>query len=104
MTGWDDGQIEGWRIMLERDPHRDDILSAHSERMSRNRQSSPPRDNPQQGSSRGGHGNRGGRGGGRGGSGGGQRGGRGGSKSSRGHSNAARTRGHDKKMSKMGAI
>ncbi|WWD00088.1 hypothetical protein V866_006996 [Kwoniella sp. B9012] len=104
MTGWDDGQIEGWRIMLERDPHKDDILSAHTERMSRNRQNSPPRNNPQQGSSRGGHPNGGGRGGNRGGNGGGQRGGRGGSKSSRGHSNAARTRGHDKKMSKMGAI
>lgn len=67
---------------------------------------------------------RGGRGGGRGGGGGSSRGGdgssvggdssggRGGgsggnaprvSKGSRGHSNAARTRGHDKKMSRMGA-
>nr|XP_019047657.1 hypothetical protein I302_04273 [Kwoniella bestiolae CBS 10118]OCF26587.1 hypothetical protein I302_04273 [Kwoniella bestiolae CBS 10118] len=109
ITGWDDGQIEGWRIMLERDPHKDDILSAHAERMTRTRAHSPPRQNANEGSSRGGHSSRGGgrggnRGGGRGGQGGGSRGGRGGGKSSRGHSNAARTRGHDKKMSKMGAI
>ncbi|WRT65202.1 uncharacterized protein IL334_002145 [Kwoniella shivajii] len=113
ITAWDDGQIEGWRIMLERDPHKDDILAAHQERLTRNRTDSPARqnqgDNHNEGSSRGGRGG-GGRGGQRGSGGGGrggQRGGgggRGSSKSSRGHSNAARTRGHDKKMGKMGAI
>ncbi|WVF70419.1 hypothetical protein IAT40_005209 [Kwoniella sp. CBS 6097] len=122
-TGWDDGQIEGWRIMLDRDPHKEDILAAHQEKMARSaRERSPQRNgegNAQgEGSSRGGgggrgRGGRGGGGGGRGGGGGGG-GGRGGSgggsgrgrdnKSGRGHQNAARTRGHDKKMGRMGAI
>ncbi|OCF40202.1 hypothetical protein I317_05959 [Kwoniella heveanensis CBS 569] len=128
-TGWDDGQIEGWRIMLERDPHKDDILAAHQEKMARSaRERSPLRNgegNAQsEGPSRGGGGRgrggeggggrgRGGRGGGGGpggnGGGGGRGGGSGGgrgrdNKSSRGHQNAARTRGHDKKMGRMGAI
>nr|XP_031858666.1 uncharacterized protein CI109_005901 [Kwoniella shandongensis]KAA5525738.1 hypothetical protein CI109_005901 [Kwoniella shandongensis] len=128
-TGWDDGQIEGWRIMLDRDPHKEAILAAHSERASRARDEQPQNgeattngeSSSRSSSTRGGRGGRGGngggaggggRGGGRGGSGsgGGGRGGRGGgggggkeSKSSRGHSNAARTRGHDRKMRGMGA-
>ncbi|WWC67508.1 uncharacterized protein I206_101416 [Kwoniella pini CBS 10737] len=103
IIGWDDGQIEGWKIMLERDPHKEDILAAHADRLSRLRDSSPT--SHRQGndiSSRGGGNGRGGRG--RGGGRGGSGGNRGNGKSSRGHSNVTRTRGHDKKMSKMGAL
>lgn len=28
-SGWDDGQIEGWKIMLERNPQKDRILAKH---------------------------------------------------------------------------
>ncbi|WVQ97494.1 hypothetical protein IAU59_004608 [Kwoniella sp. CBS 9459] len=120
-TGWDDGQTEGWRIMLDRDPHKETILAAHQERMARSTRERSPSRNEEgnahgDGSSRGGGGGKGR--GGRGGNGGGGRGGGGrdgggsgggagrgrDSKSSRGHQNAARTRGHDKKMGRMGAI
>ncbi|WVR04272.1 hypothetical protein IAU60_001272 [Kwoniella sp. DSM 27419] len=115
-TGWDDSQIEGWRIMLDRDPHKEAILAAHGERMSRsNTGQGEPRSQDGAGSDAGsgrggrGGGGRGGRGGGGRGSGGGRGGGSGGGrgreiKGSRGHSNAARTRGHDKKMGRMGAV
>ncbi|CAK9784332.1 hypothetical protein CC85DRAFT_327604 [Cutaneotrichosporon oleaginosum] len=102
-TGMDDSQIEGWKIMLERNPHKDAILERHQYLRPSN-DATPKRDGG--GGGGGGESSRGGRGGG---SGSGGRGGRGGggrgrgNKGSRGHSNAARTRGHDKKMSRMGA-
>lgn len=108
-TGMDDSQLEGWKIMLERNPHKDAILERHQYA-----RPSSARDTPNHGKKDGGGGG-GGRGqnsggggssGGRGGnnnSGGGGRGGRGGNKGSRGHSNAARTRGNDRKMARMGA-
>ncbi|WVQ83885.1 hypothetical protein IAT38_006029 [Cryptococcus sp. DSM 104549] len=116
--GWDDGQIEGWKVMLERDPNKDAILEAHRDKISRSGKQGNPRNNGK-GKERGG--NQGSRdpsvagsvaesssgGGGRGGRGGRGRGGGGGggnreNKSSRGHANAARTRGHDRKMRGMG--
>lgn len=112
MLGWDDGQIEGWRVMLERDPQKDVILEAHRDRMARKGTSSSGRNNrnnrydnrARQPSPDGSvmsmntsytnssHGNSGGRGG---------KGRQ--NKGNRGHSNAARTRGHDRKMRQMGA-
>ncbi|KAG5643646.1 hypothetical protein DXG03_000572 [Asterophora parasitica] len=116
-TGWDDQQIEGWRIMLERNPRKDKILEKHEFAGNQNWLQ------PAAGGSGGAsdshsHGGRGGRGGGRGrGGGGGARGGRGGggeaansarerawkdkNKASRGNHN--RKRGHDKKMARAGA-
>ncbi|WOO77510.1 CUE domain-containing protein 3 [Vanrija pseudolonga] len=102
-TGYDDGQLEGWKIMLDRNPHKEAILERHQ--FSRE----PAKDKPKPKKDKAGGGGSGPndsgsnasgstRGGGRGG-----RGGRGGNKGSRGHSNAARTRGHDKKMTRMGA-
>ncbi|KIR58289.1 hypothetical protein I314_05912 [Cryptococcus bacillisporus CA1873] len=112
MLGWDDGQIEGWRVMLERDPQKDAILEAHRDRMARkgtlssgrntrnnrnnNRAQQPSPDGTvtsmDTGHGSNSHGNSGGRGG---------RGRQ--NKGGRGHSNAARTRGHDRKMRQMGA-
>ncbi|KAL6307810.1 hypothetical protein BKA93DRAFT_727147 [Sparassis latifolia] len=126
-TGWSDEQIEGWKIMLERDPKKDKILAKHE--FSGNRPGTPV-SGPSRPSSRGG-GDRGGRGRGDGGRGRGGRGrggtqdhgpgggggegssGRGGdrgstrdrtwkdkNKASRGNHN--RKRGHDKKMARGG--
>ncbi|KAL0247525.1 hypothetical protein I308_103593 [Cryptococcus tetragattii IND107] len=112
MLGWDDGQIEGWRVMLERDPQKDAILEAHRDRMARkgtlssgrntrnnrnnNRARQPSPDGTvasmDTGHGSNSHGNSGGRG---------RRGSQ--NKGGRGHSNAARTRGHDRKMRQMGA-
>ncbi|KAK8846586.1 hypothetical protein IAR55_005672 [Kwoniella newhampshirensis] len=114
-TGWDDGQIEGWKIMLDRDPHKEAILAAHGERASgankittseKEASGSRSASGSARGGKRGGGRGGGGRGGARGGGNGGRGGGSGGkeSKSSRGHSNAARTRGHDRKMRGMGAV
>ncbi|OCH86144.1 hypothetical protein OBBRIDRAFT_890685 [Obba rivulosa] len=111
-TGWDDGQIEGWKIMLERNPRKDAILAKHEfagNKPDGSLQSGPSRD--AQGGSRGGRGRgRGGRQGGRGGGRGGEASGSGGSgrdrawkdrnKASRG--NHDRKRGHDKKMARAG--
>ncbi|WVQ76606.1 hypothetical protein IAR50_006278 [Cryptococcus sp. DSM 104548] len=83
-TGWDDGQIEGWRVMLERDPNKDTILEAHRDSMGRNYRAPSPTQ-PVASASQGG--NRGRRP----------------NKGNRGHSNAARTKGHDRKMRQMGA-
>lgn len=119
-TGWDDGQLEGWKIMLERNPHKEAILERHQWA------AAPPAASgggggaggkkKEGGGGGGGGGGKGGNNGGGGGSGSGSGGGRGGnnnsgggrgrggaSKGSRGHSNAARTRGNDRKMARMGA-
>ncbi|RXW22893.1 hypothetical protein EST38_g2941 [Candolleomyces aberdarensis] len=122
-TGWADEQIEGWAVMLERDPKKKDkLLQKHEFRG--NRSASPaPQANIPGPSNHHGDGQRGGRGGGRGrgGGGGGGRGrgggGRGGNQaggSGRGgdraykdrnkssHANHDRKRGHDKKMARAG--
>lgn len=111
-TGWSDEQIEGWRIMLERNPNKDKILQKHE--FSGNRLVDLSMTGNASGSgssSRGGdHGRgRGGRGAGRG-RGRGRGSGDGGdtreralkdkNKASRGNHN--RKRGHDKKMAKVG--
>ncbi|KZT53103.1 hypothetical protein CALCODRAFT_475096 [Calocera cornea HHB12733] len=115
-TGWSDEQLEGWRIMLERNPRKDRILQKHE--FSGNRplvsedegqsSSAPASDREGQGAGRG-------RGGGRGhGGGGGGRGrggeGRGGGNPARERAwkdknkarqgNHDRKRGHDKKMAR----
>lgn len=126
-TNWTDEQLEGWRTMLERNPRKDQILARHqAARGARLFDGNPNHRHPigqqqqgQEGGQRqqhgqgdhrggkggGGGGGRGGGGGGGGGSGAGRGRGRGGAnKSSRGHQNAARTRGHDRKMQRMGAV
>jgi activating signal cointegrator complex subunit 2 len=120
ITGMDDAQLEGWRVMLERNPHKEAILARHTFAPKKNylgagsdgaRGSGGSKGKGKGGGEGGSHtpsgnesgrGGKGGRGGGSGGGGGGGRG-RGGNKGSRGHSNAARTRGHDRKMTRMGA-
>ncbi|KAJ7927495.1 hypothetical protein B0H13DRAFT_2229247 [Mycena leptocephala] len=105
-TGWSDEQLEGWRIMLERDPKKDKILQKHEFAGNQNQiapEASSSTGGPQRGGGRG-RGGRGGRGGGRG------RGGGGGGddgtarerawKDKRGNQN--RKRGHDKKMARAG--
>ncbi|KAI0696820.1 hypothetical protein BC835DRAFT_1405846 [Cytidiella melzeri] len=123
-TGWSDEQIEGWRIMLERNPDKAKILQKHEFSGNRRgpflpptgRSFQPPRGGQGRGHGRGrGGGGRGrGRGalshGGEGGSSGGGGQGEGGSardrawkdknKASRGNHN--RKRGHDKKMARAG--
>ncbi|KAF8649623.1 hypothetical protein AX16_005712 [Volvariella volvacea WC 439] len=115
-TGWGDEQIEGWRIMLERNPRKDKILAKHEFRGNQNTIPAPAEPGPSRGG-RGGHGGRGrgNRGGGRGrGRGGGQGGasGEGGGGDARdrawkdrnkaSRANHHRKRGHDKKMARMG--
>ncbi|WVO15690.1 hypothetical protein L204_103351 [Cryptococcus depauperatus] len=97
--GWDDGQIEGWRVMLERNPNKDLILEAHMDNMTqrpapwerhelpahlqnRNIASGPSSNNEGKSSSRGGKKRQ--------------------NRGSSGHNNSARTRGHDRKMRQMG--
>ncbi|KAJ7634761.1 hypothetical protein FB45DRAFT_790113 [Roridomyces roridus] len=110
-TGWTDEQLEGWRIMLERDPRKDKILQKHEF----SGRQDPIIPQGEAGSSRGGSQRGGSRGrGARGRGGGGGRGGAGGggedsarerawkdkNKASRGNHN--RKRGHDKKMARAG--
>lgn len=118
-TGWDNEQIEGWRIMLERNPHKDKILQKHefagnkplkveSTDEESNGEATPAARG--RGGGRGGGRGRGGGGGkGRGGRGGGRGTGVGGNsnesrdrarKERRGNQN--RKRGHDKKMARAG--
>lgn len=118
-TGWSDEQIEGWRIMLERNPNKDKILQKHE--FSGN-QRGPLAPSPSPGTSGSGGRGRGGqrgRGGGRGGGRGRGRGGGGGHDGSSGGGDGARDRawkdknkasranhnrkrGHDKKMARAG--
>ncbi|KAF7986308.1 hypothetical protein HWV62_35266 [Athelia sp. TMB] len=118
-TGWSNEQIEGWHIMLEKDPRKDKILQKHE--FSGNQNQIPPAPGPSN-APRGGNRGRGaprGRGGGGSGRGGRGRGGGPGegggadggntrerawkdkNKASRGNHN--RKRGHDKKMARAGA-
>ncbi|PFH50856.1 hypothetical protein AMATHDRAFT_75327 [Amanita thiersii Skay4041] len=122
-TGWGDEQIEGWRIMLERNPKlKDKMLQKHEFSGNQNRLQPTANENKgaNNGSNRGrgqGRGSRGrGRGGGRG---GGGRGGEGNSNAGGGadsarerawkdkhkasRANHNRKRGHDHKMAKAGA-
>ncbi|KAJ7266903.1 hypothetical protein B0H12DRAFT_1010510 [Mycena haematopus] len=111
-TGWTDEQLEGWRIMLEKNPKKDKILQKHE--FSGNQNEIAPvaqgGESSGGGPSRGGGRGRGGRGGrgngrGRGGGGGGgddarDRAWKDKNKASRGNHN--RKRGHDKKMARAG--
>ncbi|KAH0826618.1 hypothetical protein J3R83DRAFT_4983 [Lanmaoa asiatica] len=111
LPGWTDEQIEGWRIMLERNPKKARILQKHE--FSGNRRVNMPitggsRDRP--GGGRGGRGRDRGRGRGRGrGGGGGSRPGERKDEMARErafkekHKSSNRKRGHDKKMVKAGA-
>ncbi|KAI5122117.1 hypothetical protein M0805_002239 [Coniferiporia weirii] len=119
-TGWGDEQIEGWRVMLERNPKKDKILQKHEFSGNRRGAGSPAPDpssgHQDGGGSRGGRGRgrgRGGRGGGgRGGGGGGSGGGGGGDARERAwkdknkarQANHNRKRGHDRKMARGGAV
>ncbi|KAF5355264.1 hypothetical protein D9758_006046 [Tetrapyrgos nigripes] len=106
-TNLDDEQIEGWRIMLERNPKKEQILQKHE--FSGNKPGPIQAEQPNIGSSRGrgGHGGRGRGGRGRGSGGGGRGGGGGGGNSARERAwkdknkgtraNHDRKRGHDKK-------
>ncbi|SJK98593.1 uncharacterized protein ARMOST_01861 [Armillaria ostoyae] len=107
-TGWSDEQIEGWRIMLERNPKKDKILQKH-EFAGNQHTAVPSQSNRGGGPSRGagrGRGRGRGRGGGSGSGGGGgeqqsrDRAWKDKNKSSRGNHN--RKRGHDKKMARGG--
>ncbi|TFK49033.1 hypothetical protein OE88DRAFT_1809910 [Heliocybe sulcata] len=116
-TGWSDEQIEGWRIMLERDPKGKERLQRKYE-FSGNRAEMPPVASTSGASGSGGNRGRGGnrRGGGRGGGrgrargrgdgGGGPGGGSGDAARDRARKerrgNAQRKRGHDKKMARGG--
>nr|VWO95323.1 Cytochrome P450 monooxygenase CYP52X1 [Ganoderma boninense] len=113
-TGWGDEQIEGWKIMLERDPKRKEKMLAKHEFTGNKPTLNAPVAEGSQAASRGGasHGPRGrGRGRGRGGRGGGGGGG-GGDETARDRAwkdknkarrgNHDRKRGHDKKMAKVG--
>ncbi|KAJ7240454.1 hypothetical protein C8J57DRAFT_1438901 [Mycena rebaudengoi] len=111
-TGWDDEQLEGWKIMLERDPKKDKRLQKHEFAGNQNEIAadlggSSSRGGPPRGGARG-RGGRGGRGSGR-----GRGGGEGGDgatarerawkdKSKASRANHNRKRGHDKKMARAG--
>ncbi|OJT07568.1 CUE domain-containing protein 3 [Trametes pubescens] len=115
-TGMTDEQIEGWRIMLERDPKKKERVLAKHEFSGNKPLASPPDGGQSSANSRGGGQGqrgrgrgrgRGGRGRGGGGGGGGKEGGEGAdrawkdkNKASRGNHN--RKRGHDKKMARAG--
>ncbi|KAJ7073533.1 hypothetical protein B0H15DRAFT_792719 [Mycena belliarum] len=110
-TGWGDEQLEGWRIMLERNPKKDNILAKHEFAGNRHENFAEPRggSSSRGGAPRGGSRGRGGRGSGRGRGGGGgddagatarERAWKDKSKASRGNHN--RKRGHDKKMARAG--
>ncbi|KAJ6495260.1 hypothetical protein C8R45DRAFT_866444 [Mycena sanguinolenta] len=112
-TGWTDEQLEGWKIMLERDPKKDKILQKHEFSGNQNdliasevHSGESSRGGPSRGDGRG-RGGRGGRGNGRGRGGGGgngddarERAWKDKNKASRGNHN--RKRGHDKKMARAG--
>ncbi|KAJ7167340.1 hypothetical protein C8R43DRAFT_171813 [Mycena crocata] len=110
-TGWSDEQLEGWRIMLERNPNKDKILAKHEFSGNQNAiiVDAPGGSSSRAGPQRGGRGRagRGGRGNGRGRGGGGgddatarERAWKDKSKASRGNNN--RKRGHDKKLARAG--
>lgn len=113
-TGLSDEQIEGWRIMLERNPRRMASIQARLGMFTPSASASSANSvkpttaqngtNGSGGSGGGGGGAKGGRGGGgdRGGGSRGGRGGRGENKGSRGHQNAARKRGADRKAAMQG--
>ncbi|KAJ7576937.1 hypothetical protein C8J56DRAFT_971987 [Mycena floridula] len=93
-TKWSDEQIEGWKIMLERNPHKDKILQKHE--FSGNQPGlAVPGPSERGGSGRGRGRGRGGRGGGT----GQDRAWKDKNKASRG--NHSRKRGHDKKMARV---
>ncbi|KAF7344543.1 CUE domain-containing protein [Mycena sanguinolenta] len=111
-TGWTNEQLEGWRIMLERNPKKDKILQKHEFAGNQNEiapetqggessRGGPPRGGGRGRGGRGGRGNSRGRGGG---GGGGddarERAWKDKNKASRGNHN--RKRGHDKKMARAG--
>ncbi|KAF7360436.1 CUE domain-containing protein [Mycena venus] len=109
-TGWSDEQLEGWKIMLERNPKKDKILQKHEFAGNQNEivpeaGGESSRGGPQRGGERG-RGARGARGGGRGRGGGAsgdgarERAWKDKNKASRGNHN--RKRGHDKKMARAG--
>ncbi|KAI0355904.1 hypothetical protein OH77DRAFT_1401732 [Trametes cingulata] len=121
-TGMTDEQIEGWKIMLERDPKKKERMLAKHE-FSGNRPLSQPLEPSTSSGSRGGGPNQGGRGRGRGRGRGGRGGGRGGGgggggdgggdggaardrawkdKNKASRANHNRKRGHDKKMARAG--
>ncbi|KAK0203542.1 hypothetical protein DFS33DRAFT_1374044 [Desarmillaria ectypa] len=101
-TGWSDEQIEGWRIMLERNPKKDKILQKHE--FAGNQPTAGPLQSSRGGGPSRGTGRGRGRGRGRGGGGGEQqsrdRAWKDKNKASRGNHN--RKRGHDKKMARGG--
>jgi activating signal cointegrator complex subunit 2 len=111
-AGLSDEQIEGWRIMLERNPRRMASIQARlgmftpsaSATSANSAKPTPvPNGNHTNGNGGGGGGaNRGRGGGGDRGGGRGGRGGRGENKGSRGHQNAARKRGADRKAAMQG--
>ncbi|KAF7426183.1 hypothetical protein PC9H_008550 [Pleurotus ostreatus] len=116
-TGWDDNQIEGWRVMLDRNPKKAQILQKHEfagNKPTANASASHSHQGEDAGGNRGrggrgdGRGGRGGRGGGRGGKGrGGESGGNTGErawkdKNKASQANHNRKRGHDKKMARVG--
>ncbi|KAL0565159.1 hypothetical protein V5O48_016870 [Marasmius crinis-equi] len=109
-TGWKDEQIEGWKIMLERDPRRKQALvqKYEFERPQNHLSPVPGPSNTHQSHPRGGRGG-GGRGRGRGGNRGG-RGGGGGNNDARDRArkeknkSARATRGRDKKVERMGGV
>ncbi|KDQ31920.1 hypothetical protein PLEOSDRAFT_1034561 [Pleurotus ostreatus PC15] len=115
--GWDDNQIEGWRVMLDRNPKKAQILQKHEfagNKPTANASASHSHQGEDAGGNRGrggrgdGRGGRGGRGGGRGGKGrGGESGGNTGErawkdKNKASQANHNRKRGHDKKMARVG--
>ncbi|THU91522.1 hypothetical protein K435DRAFT_673953 [Dendrothele bispora CBS 962.96] len=105
-TGWSNEQIEGWKIMLERNPKKEQILQKHE--FSGNKRGPVQSDQPTPGSSRGrggrdSRGSRGSRGRGRGGGGSNDardRAWKDKNKASRANHN--RKSGHDKKMARVG--
>ncbi|KAG5724928.1 CUE domain-containing protein 3 [Termitomyces sp. T112] len=116
-TNWTDEQIEGWRIMLDKNPRKDRILQKHE--FAGNHHETPlVTIASSSGGPLGGVRGRGGGGGGKGRSGTGSRGGRGGStgggadsarerawkdKNKASRANHNRKKGHDKKMARAGA-
>ncbi|KNZ74656.1 CUE domain-containing protein 3 [Termitomyces sp. J132] len=117
-TNWTDEQIEGWRIMLDKNPRKDRILQKHE--FAGNHHETPlVTIASSSGGPLGGVRGRGGGGGGKGRSGTGSRGGRGGStgggadsarerawkdKNKASRANHNRKKGHDKKMARAGAV
>ncbi|KZV93013.1 hypothetical protein EXIGLDRAFT_717666, partial [Exidia glandulosa HHB12029] len=109
-TGWGDEQIEGWKVMLERNPQKDKILAKHEFRGNRPDPEDEDEESSEEGDGAPGQSGSRGRGRGRGrggrGRGGAGRGGAGGGDTARDrahknkHKNDQRKRGHDRKMAK----